>query len=904
MRTRMYERDAALAAVRRLLDATYTGHGGMVFVVAAAGLGKTSVLDAAVREASTRFDVRIGRADAVEATLPYGLIGQALGEDAEPADGEPAGDLPAASRYYATLRRVRRLAADRPLLLAFDDLHWSDPDSLALVHLLCRRAPELPVAVVATARPWPDAALRMAEQLAAHALADIQRLPPLSDRAARAVLRDRFGELGREAIERAVAACDGNPLLLELAAPNPHAEATDAGQAPGEPTRRLLLARFSAADPATQAYVRAASVLGVQFRPAIAAPLAELPAERAAGIVENLVRADLLREDDQGGLRFRHALLRQAVYDDLPAPTRAYLHQRAFRTLLTAGVAAGEAAEHAVAADLAGDRQAIATLADAGRAALHAGAVHAAGRHLRAAVRLAGDDATAGLRIDLARALLAGGASQDAAAVLDRLLTTPELPVQTRLAAQLLRGQAAFNTGATRQAGGLFDAVARSAGADHPDVAVRALLAHALQSWARLGPRAALPVAARARQLTSDAEPYLRACADAAWALCAWLTGDPAALPAAEAVADAVPPPASSADIANWGFDPAAVPADIAVWAERFPLAERLFADALRAAEQRGQPFLLFHAALSHADMLIRLGRLAEAVAMAERACDAGELLPVGLPLARAAKGLALAECGRLAEATRYVDPADDTGWYLSAGYQLRLRGVLAYRRGETDAACASFDRLAQQADRCGLADPSQIPWAADALDAYLAANRLDDAGRLAHRLAGCRLPSRWPRATAAAGRGALAAHGGDLDLAETCLAEAVRLLRDVPMPLAQCRTITAYGAVLTRQGRPDRARPLLAEAVRLAERCGAGWYAERAATQLRRAGGRAGRLPPGELSPQEKAVARLARAGRSNRQIADELFLSVNTVETHLAHAYRKLGITRRRELADRNLD
>ena len=363
------------------------------------------------------------------------------------------------------------------------------------------------------------------------------------------------------------------------------------------------------------------------------------------------------------------------------------------------------------------------------------------------------------------------------------------------------------------------------------------------------------------------------------------------------------PPPASSADIANWGFDPAAIPADIAVWAERFPLADQLFADALHAAEQRGQPFLLFHAALSHADMLCRLGRLAEAVAMAERACDAGELLPVGLPLARAAKGLALAECGRLAEATRYVDPAGDTGWYLSAGYQLRLRGVLAYRRGETDAACASFDQLAQQADRCGLADPSQIPWAADALDAYLAAKNLDDAGRLVDRLAGCRLPSRWPRATAAAGRGALAVHSGDLDLAETCLAEAVHLLRDVPMPLAQCRTLTAYGAVLTRHGQPDRAQPVLAEAVRLAERCGAGWYAERAATQLRRAGGRACRLPPGELSPQEKAVARLARAGRSNRQIAEELFLSVNTVETHLAHA-RKLGITRRRELADRNLD
>ena len=55
---------------------------------------------------------------------------------------------------------------------------------------------------------------------------------------------------------------------------------------------------------------------------------------------------------------------------------------------------------------------------------------------------------------------------------------------------------------------------------------------------------------------------------------------------------------------------------------------------------------------------------------------------------------------------------------------------------------------------------------------------------------------------------------------------------------------------------------------------------------------------------PQEMAVARLARVGRTNQQISRELYLSVNTVETHLAHVYRKLGIRRRRELADRELD
>ncbi|MGB8385906.1 MAG: AAA family ATPase, partial [Dermatophilaceae bacterium] len=380
----MYEREGVLSAVRQLLDAAYAGRGGTEFVVAPAGLGKSSVLEAVVSEAGARFDVRIGRADAVEATLPHGLIGQAIGEDV-PLGDDSGGDLPAANKHYATLRRVRRLAADRPVLLAFDDLHWSDPDSLTLVHLLCRRAPKLPVAVVATARPSPDTALRVAEQLAAYGLAGIQRLRPLTTQAARAVLRNRFGELTENAVARAVAASDGNPLLLELAGLDLQTAAAP-GPLGSLPNRRLLLARFTVADANAQGYLRAASVLGVRFRPAIAAAMAEQPSGTAAGAAEELVRADLLRDDEEGGLRFRHALLRQAIYDDLSAPTRAYLHERAFRILCSAGVAASEAAEHAVAAQLTGDAQAIAVLSDAGRAALHAGAVHAARRHLQAAV--------------------------------------------------------------------------------------------------------------------------------------------------------------------------------------------------------------------------------------------------------------------------------------------------------------------------------------------------------------------------------------------------------------------------------------------------------------------------------------------------------------------------------------
>jgi DNA-binding CsgD family transcriptional regulator len=274
------------------------------------------------------------------------------------------------------------------------------------------------------------------------------------------------------------------------------------------------------------------------------------------------------------------------------------------------------------------------------------------------------------------------------------------------------------------------------------------------------------------------------------------------------------------------------------------------------------------------------------------------------VPLARAAKGLALLETGQLAEAAAYADQAVGPEWYLATCYQLRLRATLAYRQGQIDAACAAFDALDQRTHQWGIADPSHIPYAADAIAAYLAADRTGDARRVVGWLANCSLPSRWPAATAASGRAALAAHDGDLQTAETALAEAIRLLEAVRMPLAQCRALTVYGAVLARRGQRDKARKFLTGALQQARSCKAGWHADQALTELRRAGGRAQRIPPGQLSPQEKAVARLAQAGRTNRQIGAELFLSVNTVETHLAHAYRKLGVARRSELTGHKLD
>ena len=151
-----------------------------------------------------------------------------------------------------------------------------------------------------------------------------------------------------------------------------------------------------------------------------------------------------------------------------------------------------------------------------------------------------------------------------------------------------------------------------------------------------------------------------------------------------------------------------------------------------------------------------------------------------------------------------------------------------------------------------------------------------------------------------AAGRGALADHQGDPETARQHYAEALARQEQMPIPLAKAQVLTDYGAFLCRLGDARQARPVLAEALRLAEGCGAAWHAEQARVQWRRAGGRTGTTPTGQLTPQETAVARLARAGNTNREIAGQLYLTVNTVETHLRHIYQKLGISRRAQLLE----
>ncbi|MBO0713869.1 MAG: AAA family ATPase [Acidimicrobiales bacterium] len=904
------EREATVRALRALLDEAVAGRGRALFVIGEAGLGKTTLLDHTVMLADNRLAVGIGRADVAEAALPFGLLSQALepllGTEALAGRaGEAGGHDSAANRLYTILHRLREVAV-QPLLIALDDAHWADPDSLTLLRLICRRLRTLPVAVVATARPWPPEMARAAEELANEGLVGVERLSPLSTEAATGMVAGRVGHLVRnEDLDAVIASCAGNPLLLDHAAAE--LEAGQAlpergGQRSGSWASRLLLSRFTGVGRAGEAYLQAASVLGRRFRPDVAAEMANLSPVQAAAAQEALAAAGLVIDAGEGWSQFSHDLIRLAVYDQA-APARTHLHEAAFRSLLARKAPPGEAAEHATLARLA-DTGALAVLTQAGKEALHQGAPGTARRHLRAAIGLGGPNNPPEVFLDLAEALRTLGDNARAAAICEELLGRPELAPPVRLATLSELAQAEFRAGYVDQAAARIDETVRLVEGEPPAMAAEVLVDHAHLSVLRLGPGAALPLARRARAVAAEVDGDIRILADAVWAECAYLSGDPSGLEVAEAAAkEARLTSRQTPEVTQWS-DPQVLYAELATWSERFVEAERLLLDIVGEAERRRHPMNLFEGQFYQVELLRRTGRLHEALVASDHLLESAELMPFSLPMAICQKALVLAELGRLDEADGWYRrleresggrPGLGRAWSLSHHCQ----GLLALRRGEVETAARVFSRLERSGRRYELLEPCIFPWAAPAIAAHLACDRED---RVTETLEWLEpraevLPARWPKAVAAAGRAALAERSGDEDAADAGFARAVELHHPA-MPVARAEALTDYGSFLLRRGQPARARPVLAEAVQLAEGCGAAWHAERARVAWRRAGGRSRATPAGELTPQERAVADLARAGRTNREIADRLYLSVNTVETHLAHVYRKLGLTGRWQL------
>jgi DNA-binding NarL/FixJ family response regulator len=911
---RIWERDGTLAAIGQLLSDAEASHGRSLLIVGEAGLGKTTMVEQAQELALGHFQVGIGRGDASESTLPFGILDQALRAVGFRRRFNATGSAmrsgldARAAQFHTALKFLEE--APPPTLILLDDLHWADDDSLSLLSFLCRRIGGLPIAVIGTLRPWPPPALELAHRLAKDDDATIEQLHPLTELGATELLSDRTGRrITLSSARRATGLAAGNPLLLEQVALNIR-KGQDIPDLTGGTVAieaRLLRSRFTGITADELRYAQAASILGSRFRPATATAVAELSPVASDQALEALCGDGLFKAEAPGLARFAHPMLRQVVYDEIPAPVRTRWHTRAFRVLVSAGGDPAEAAEHASRADLAGDPEAVAVLARAGRMAMQAGATSRARQRLQAATNTAGAHADAGLLMDLGEVLLLSGDGHAAGAIYRRVLAMPELPDGVQSVAQRMLGRALFIRGAVKDAREAFQAAVATALPTDGTNAAEALLDQAFISWPTGGPALAMPLLEQARRLAAGAPESLRVRADTAWGFTAYIRGDPGGIAAVDgAVGHAFANP--EADILDfaWSWGTLGTYGNMAKWTERFDDATHAYDVGIKAAERMGLPVAIAAVAVMHAETCIRTGQLPLALQLADRAALLSDLAPERAFWAAITHAYTLADMGHMEEckarrqkASLLADP--DETW---AGrlWLWHLEAVLAMHERHTEDACALFDRVQSLANRLEVIEPCVVPWAGDAITAYVYGGRLDDARAIIaslERVSG-RLPCRFPRVVVASARAALAQLTGDLGEAQRLLEDAVVLAEASQMPVLQARMRARLGSFLRRTGHDRDARPYLAKAVALAEKSGADSLAAKAADELKLAGGRQRARPidPRELTPAELRVRRLAEQGLSDPQIANHLFLSVNTIETHMQHIYRKLDIKSRREL------
>jgi DNA-binding CsgD family transcriptional regulator len=225
----------------------------------------------------------------------------------------------------------------------------------------------------------------------------------------------------------------------------------------------------------------------------------------------------------------------------------------------------------------------------------------------------------------------------------------------------------------------------------------------------------------------------------------------------------------------------------------------------------------------------------------------------------------------------------------------LGVLGRLELALGNLGAAGDRLRELPAQLLAGGVNDPTSQVWA-DAIETLIGLGELERAREYLEQYEanGQRLGSPWARAGAARCRGLVAAAEGDLAAAtaafEASLADTARF------PLERARTLLCLGTARRRAQQKRAARETLERALTIFEELGARLWAEKARAELGRISGR--RPADDELTETERRVAELAAQGRTNREIAAELYMGISTVEAHLSQVYRKLGV-RRAELA-----
>lgn len=928
-------RDAEIAEISAYLSAS-PGAPAALGITGVPGIGKTVVWKQVLHTISRSHTVLACQPASAERPLAFSALDDLLGDVAagallalppprrqaveaallrSPAAGPGSAGQPAAGHPQPDQRLLARgvldalriLSAGSPLLLAVDDAQWLDRPSAGVLQFCLRRLRAEPISILLTFRGH-DACfpLGLGRALPPDRLRRV-RLGPLSLGAIAEILRAQLGAVfPRHTLTRLYEACGGNPFYaLESAralTSGPRLPYTNEpipipprlSDIVGRRVRHLSadvreVGRLVAASPAPRERIICAAYGDGESWAAI---------DRAAG--QGII------ERDGDLLRFTHPLLRSALYAEMAPDERREVHRR----LAAATTGIEERAWHlALAADRPREETA---------RVLDAGAKHAASRG----------------------APEAGAALQEQAA----RLTPPSQPESARRRTADAAGYH-FRAGAIARSRELIESMLPGCqpGPPHASLLLRLATIHYHQSGWQLAEQTFLEAAREARQA-----PALRAHAEQELAFARLVAGDLAAaadwaavsLRSARQAADAHLVAHSLARIALFEFlrgnnawpelleqaetagapvheepagrlpmiDPALAAGVILKWCDRLGEARVKLAGSYRQALDRGDeaslPYLLYH----FSQLECWAGDWAAAEEYALEGCRAAEeshQRPM-MPAALYALALLRAHQGRLDTARELVRQTlalcDQTGNAPVASQAVALLGFAALSQGDYQATHSHLGRLAEVTAGIGLGEPSVVKFLPDEIEALAALGKIDLARAYTQKLLaqGQSLGRPWALATGNRCRAHLAAVEADLETARAACQQALSHHERLPMPFELGRTFLLNGIVERRAKRKSAAHGSLSEALSIFEHLGAPLWADKARQELSKI---TARSQVGKLTGTERRVAALIAEGKTNREIAAAMFVTENTVQTHLRHIFQKFGVKSRTELAARLL-
>lgn len=913
----LLEREREMAAIRTVLK-----RGGVLLVEGGAGIGKTSLLGAATeRAARTGHAVLRARGSELEAGFAFGVVRQLFERRvAESAAAErralfsgPAaaarplltGDVTETSardRAFAVLHGLYWLAANlaavRPLVIAVDDAHWADGPSLRWVAYLAPRVEGLPVTLLLALRP-EEAEMQDDTLPSLRTVATVVRPRLLSESAVADIVRDVIGaEASAELCAAAWRKTGGNPFYLRelLRADDGPVKALTR---PGHGLAIQVATRLRRLDPHALRLAQAVAVLGDDCELRQAAALADVQMDTAMRLAAGLIRLEVLADHELP--RFLHPVLREAVEASLSTDERDSAHRAAARLRYADRAPIGRVAAHLMRVRPAADHWVLARLREAAQAAVGGGAPAAGADLLRRALA---EPAPLEERVEVLREtagaeVLAG--RQSACARLEEALQLVRHP-RERAQVALELAQAHANLYRWAEAVDVCERTLAELEEGDQDLMGR-LEAELVVCGLRDARRAAqaLPVLERLGRRSLDAaaaEAFATARAIAAHRY----EGRPAeevALPLQAALDRAGPRPE------NWD---SRLPGLVTLlWVERFGAVEAMLTAMLAEAERSGSARGLHNTYVTLGLLKLLLGALPEADAAARVALgvlQAGDFAE-GLSLVVSVLAEVAVEAGDLGGADAVLDMVK-VGELPPTVSALRMRVARARLRmaqdrpaealAELEACRVLFKPRLLGVELPGNGFPQLRSRCAQAL---LRLDRREEARELVNSELDDARAFGAPRALGVALRVSGLVHGGEEGL--RLLEESVAVLRQSPAVLERAHSLAELGAALRRAGRRTEARAPLAEALEFAARCGARPLAARAREELQATGARPRRewrTGVEALTPSELRVARLAAEGKTNREIAQTLYVTLKTVEAHLASTYGKLAIAGRSEL------